>query len=112
MDIAERHDKRKRKNVSKTETIGCSACPSNEGFRMASGPPFCETCIAALQKLIINGGSYVCSSISRRKDVIFYNHLKKMRKKRSICHLFYGFLTIDQKNHVLQRKGAIIQARG
>lgn len=49
----------------------CSACSSKQAFRMASGPPFCQSCINEIHRLIAEGGTYVCSSISRRKDVIF-----------------------------------------
>ena len=72
MDTGKRRKCTKRKNDDRRkETIECSACMSKQAFRMASGPPFCEPCIKEVQRLVSNGGAYVCSSISRRKDVIF-----------------------------------------
>ena len=84
MDTGKRRKSTKiKKNSRRKDTIECSACMSKQAFRMASGPPFCEPCMQEVQRLVSNGGAYVCSSISRRKDVIFAepqqlaNHLAK-----------------------------------
>ena len=75
MEINSKKRNKKRKTqapAAATAVLSCSACMSNrQAFRMVSGPPFCERCMHEVQKLVTKNVTYICSSISRRKDVIF-----------------------------------------
>ena len=60
---------------------------------MASGPPFCTTCHERVHDLVTAGGHYICSSISRRKDVLFAEP-KALRSALGKC--MRDFTKIDE----------------
>lgn len=52
--------------------LSCASCGGIDAFALASGPPLCSSCLELVQKLLTEEeGDYICSSITRREDVLF-----------------------------------------